>query len=76
MPRYQKVNYQQVSSMIRIVVAMRGEPLPLREVVRDMSKKLSLGIDTHRVMQVLGDKVVEKVEQDGEVRRVTTWVIP
>lgn len=76
MPRYKHVNYQQVGSMIRIVVAMRGEPLPLKEVVSDMSKKLSLGIDTHQVQRVLGNKVVEKVEDVDGIRRVTTLVIP
>jgi hypothetical protein len=75
MPRYQKVDYNKIGLMIRVHVAMRGEPLSLREVVADMSKKLHLGLDTHRVQAVLGDKVVEKCEYVDGVMRVTTLVV-
>jgi hypothetical protein len=76
MPRYQKVDYNQIGMMVRVAVAMKGEPLLLKDVVADMSKKLSLGLDTHRVQAVLGYKIVEKVEQIGEVLKVSTWVYP
>ena len=76
MPRYKHVNYRHVCDMVRTITEIKGTPQPLRLLVDDLSRHMSLGIDTSRVMRLLGDKVVEKVEQDGDVRRVTTLVIP
>jgi hypothetical protein len=76
MPKYRKVNYSHVRDMVVTITKIKGEPQLLKLLVDDLSRHMSLGIDTHRVMRLLGDKVVEKVEQDGDVRRVTTLVIP
>ena len=76
MPKYKHVNYRKVSDMVLKVTLMKGSPQPLKPLVDDLSRHTGLGIDTSRVRQMLGDKVVEKVEQDGDVRRVTTLVIP
>jgi hypothetical protein len=76
MPKYKHVNYKHVCDMVKKVTLIKGSPQPLRLLVDDLSRHTGLGIDTSRVRQMLGDKVVEKVEQDGDVRRVTTLVIP
>jgi len=76
MPKYKHVNYNHVRDMVLTITKIKGEPQLLKLLVDDLSRYMSLGIDTHRVMMLLGDKVVEKVEQDGDVRRVTTLVIP
>ena len=73
--RHQKVDYRQVASMIRVAVAIRGEDTSLSVLVDDMSRKLSLGIDTQRVQRVLGSKVVEKVEDCNGYRSVRTMVV-
>lgn len=75
MPRYQKVDYNKIGLMIRVELARRGEPMLLRDVVADMSKKLSLGLDVKRVQAVLGPKVVEKYEYVDGVMKVTTMVV-
>jgi len=76
MPKYRKVNYSHVRDMVVTITRMKGSPQPLKTLVDDLSRYMSLGIDTCRVQRLLGNKVVEKVEQDGDVRRVSTWVIP
>ena len=76
MPKYQKVYYNKIGLMIRVELARRGESMPLREVVADMSKKLSLGLDPKRVQAVLGSKVVEKYEYIDGVMKITTMVVP
>jgi|WetSurMetagenome_2_1015567.scaffolds.fasta_scaffold123117_3 hypothetical protein len=86
MPKYEPVNYRTICSMVLRVVQMKGQPMLLRDLVSDMSRNLNLGIDTKRVFDGLGSKVVEKVEEipvyglDGNqecvICRVTTWVIP
>ena len=62
--------------MVKKVTLIKGEPQSLRLLVSDLSRHTGLGIDTIRVRNMLGNKVVEKVEQDGDVRRITTLVIP
>ena len=76
MPKYKKVNYKHVCDMVKKVTSIKGEPQSLRLLVSDLSRHTGLGIDTYRVKMLLGDKVVEKIEQDGDVRRIVTLVIP
>ena len=63
MPKYKKVNYKHVCDMIKTITTIRGEPQSLKELVSDLSSQRKLGIDTVRVCQMLGDKIVEKVEE-------------
>lgn len=74
--RYKKVKYSKVCDMVKKVTAIKGEPQPLKELVSDLSRHMGVGIDTVRVYQMLGDKVVEKVELVNGVMKVTAMVIP
>jgi hypothetical protein len=74
--RYKRIDYNVIASMIRHVADMRGEAIRLKDAVDDIGRKMNLGIDPRSVQLRLGDQAVEKVEQVGDVRRVTTWVIP
>jgi len=72
--------------MISTVVAIKGEPQPLKLLVDDLSRHMKLGIDATRVYSMLGDKIVEKVEErqtydlsgnvDGCIRKVVAYVKP
>jgi len=63
--------------MVYKVVQIYGQPMPLKALVGDLSRNMNLGIDTKRVFDGLGSKVVEKVEDlPNGVRRVTTLVVP
>ena len=75
MVKYKKVNYSHVRDMVVTITKIKGEPQPLKMLVDDLSRHMSLGIDTHRVMQMLGDKVVEKCEYVDGVMKVTTLVV-
>ena len=75
MPKYKHVNYKHVCDMVKKVTLIRGEPQPLRLLVDDLSRHTGLGIDTSRVRQMLGDKVVEKYEYQDGVLKTTTLVV-
>jgi hypothetical protein len=72
--------------MVLRVAQIKGQPMPLKALVDDLSRNMNLGIDTVRVFQGLGSKAVEKVEEipiygkDGNYEctlyKVSTWVIP
>jgi hypothetical protein len=75
MPKYKHVNYNHVRDMVVTITKIKGEPQLLKLLVDDLSRHMSLGIDTHRVMRLLGDKVVEKCEYIDGVMKVTTMVV-
>jgi hypothetical protein len=75
MPKYKHVNYNHVRDMVVTITKIKGEPQLLKLLVDDLSRHMSLGIDTHRVMRLLGDKVVEKCEYIDGVMKVTTLVV-
>ena len=75
MPKYKHVNYNHVRDMVLTITKIKGEPQLLKLLVDDLSRHMSLGIDTHRVMRLLGDKVVEKCEYIDGVMKVTTMVV-
>ena len=73
---YKKINYRSIASMIQTVVRINNYPMRLTDLIHSMQSQMQIGIDPKRVAYLLGENVVEKVEQDGDVRRVTTLVIP
>jgi hypothetical protein len=75
MTRYKKVNYKNIAWMIRMAVIKQGNDMRLLDVVASLQSHTGLCLDVKRIQNLLKSRCVEKVEQDGDVRKVSTWVV-
>lgn len=75
MTRYKKVNYKNIAWMIRMAVIQAGVDMRLLDVVASLQRHTGLCLDVKRIQRYLGSRCVEKIEQDGDVKKVSTWVV-